>query len=175
MEFNNLMKNRDYLGVCVFWHNTNFEKSNEILQALESNSWRFPLVQLVVLDTSRFPQIIYKYNAKVMNLQCYKEGTLMMTSSPDNVIETLEQFSSSLSPGYYEKSMNFNLFHSSSEKSGESTHSSFEESIANDCFGLVRVTEELKRDFNNVVNAFRSDCENVESFKQSIDVGIDGE
>lgn len=170
-EFDSLIHDSSIIGLCIYWHNDHLEKSQQILEWLNSSSSQFTRVMIVIVNTSKFPQLLYKHNAKMMTIQCYLKGVLQCTSSPESVPETLQSFSNQVDSQFF--SAVFNIQYNTTTTQSSSHELSLDDMIESDRFGMVTVTEDMKKALMKTLQELCDECGDVPTFKQSVDV-LDG-
>lgn len=122
---------------------------------------------IVIVNTSKFPQLLYKHNAKMMTIQCYLKGILQSTSSPESVPDTLNSFSKQVNTQFFSSVFNIQ----SNINSQSTSHQlSIDDMIESDRFGMVTITEEMKRTMVKTLEELCDECGDVTIFKQSVDV-----
>ena len=139
------------------------EQSRANLTLLENSRSKYPHVHLVVVDTSRYPQLVYKHNASMMELQCYQQGKLVL-SSKTSLLDTLDSFYQHVLPEYYNLSLGM-TGQSSIEK-----QESFADQLATNRFGMVTITEAMKSEFDQLLQELSQQSEDLPSFKRSAEV-----
>lgn len=152
----------------MYWHNDHLEKSQQTLEWLNSSSSQFTRVMIVIVNTSKFPQLLYKYNAKMMTIQCYLKGVLQSTSSPESIPETLQYFSNQVNSQFF--SAVFNIHFNTTVTQSSSHQLSLDDMIESDRFGMVTVTDDMKGTLMKTLKELCDECGDIPTFKQSIDV-----
>lgn len=103
----------------------------------------------------------------MMTIQCYLKGILQSTSSPESVPDTLNSFSKQVNTQFFSSVFNIQ----SNINSQSTSHQlSIDDMIESDRFGMVTITEEMKRTMVKTLEELCDECGDVTIFKQSVDV-----
>lgn len=160
-----LLSNPSIPALCVYWHADRIEKSHSVLNALASILPSCLSVRLVVVSTNQFPQLKFKYSAKQLSIQCYWKGELELTGSDEKDMMEFER--------RVEKRERMVLM-GLEEESEESENKNEMCAIEEETFGMVGVTDAMKREMNDVIETLAKECGNETKMKQAIDVALNG-
>ena len=154
-----LLSNPSIPALCVYWHADRIEKSHSVLNALASILRSCPSVRLVVVSTNQFPQLKFTYSAKQLSIQCYWTG-----SDEKDMMEFERRVEKR------ERMVLMGLEEESEESENKNEMCAIEE----ETFGMVGVTDAMKREMNDVIETLAKECGNETKMKQAIDVALNG-
>ena len=168
-DFDSIIHNHALLGLCVYWHNSHLEKSVEIMQTLEKAIPRYPEIRFLTIDTSLFPQLIYRCNASLLNIQCFLYGDLHVSSSATKEVQVaLREFALTVESHRAE-----HLLRLTAARPGSRDRSAYVAAIHADSFGMSPVTDELRLQLRAVIDALCRECGDAARAQGAMEVGED--
>ena len=160
--FESLFSNPLIPALCVYWHADRIEKSRDVLAALERCLPLCSHVRLAVVNTTQFPQLKFKYNAKQLSAQCYFRGNLTLSGSDENVLQEFEKA--------VERYLLLEMLGLKDDETVEAEKNELR-AVEEETFGLVGVTEGLKAELEKEVRALAAECADTAQLQAAVDVG----
>lgn len=161
--FESLFSNPLLPALCVYWHADRIEKSRDVLAALEGCLPLCSHVRLAVVNTTQFPQLKFKYNAKQLSAQCYFRGNLILSGGDESVLQEFEKV--------VQRCLLLEMLGLKEEAAVE-TDTSELRAVEEETFGLVGVTEGLKAELEKEVRALATECADEARLQAAVDVGV---
>lgn len=162
-SFDSLLKQSSYL--CIYWYNERSEVSGHQLQEIEKAVIQYATLRFLMVNISRFPQLLFQYAAKPASLQCYDHGQLVASSDATHSIEqTLLDF--------YQKTEKMRCNVVLALQTVSSSLHMAEVVVEQEKFGTLSSIAELKKEAEEVLSALKEEAGDENSFTRAINVRI---
>ena len=122
-------------------------------------------IRFLCVNTATFPQLPFQYNAQISTVQCFINAVQVSVSSTSTVMETIQSFNKSLQTRQSEHYLG--LLHDSLESSSLEDNSLIT-AISSETFGLMHVSEAMKKEIERVVDQLHDTCPDAGAFQQAI-------
>ena len=159
--FESLLNNPALPALCVYWHADRIEKSHEVLATLVQALPLCPHVRLAVVNTTQFPQLKFKYSAKQLSAQCFFRGDLMLSGGDASVLREFE--------AKVERRVMLAMLGLAAEEAEADGNEM--RAVEEETFGLVGVTEGLKKELEKELAALAVECAGEVKLQAAVDVG----
>lgn len=128
-------------------------------------------LHIIVINTSQYPQLLYRHNTKMMSLQYYEHGKLIHTSYTETVLTDLQQYIQSYSTSYYQYPLEKDTCAMEIEEFGkQSIETVMKDAIDGDYFGRITITADMKSLVNETIEGISKECSDVSQYKACIEV-----
>ena len=104
-----------------------------------------PHVRLAVVNTTQFPQLKFKYSAKQLSAQCFFRGNLMLSGGDASVLREFE--------AEVERRVMLEMLGLAAEEAKAEADGNEMRAVEEETFGLVGVTEGLKKELEKELAA----------------------
>lgn len=151
-------------ALCVYWHLPSSQHSADNLAFLEQNLAEFPMLRVLVVDLSLFPQLLCQLGAAPLSIQCFLFGSLV-DSSAEDLQATFLSFARSIDSRYTDYLLDIQP-HTSMDPSEFRRRA-----IQNETFGIYPLMNEIATSLDTLLHNLHIECGDVEKERNALEVG----
>ena len=163
-SFFNIVFDTKMFALCVYWHTPNSKQSVENLVFLEQQLANFPLLRILVVDLTVFPQLLCQLDASPLTLQCFLFGK-PIDSNSDDFQTTFFSFARSLDSHFPDFLLHLRP-HNAVDPSEFRRRA-----VQNESFGIYPLMNEMANTLNTLLQNLHTECADTEKERKALEVG----